>query len=258
MEQGVQRFGVSVPLDSFDAQNFSWRVRLLERLQRFTVRSARLVIAPSGYMREKILSWGVDPTRAVLVYNGIELPVPIHAPDRRPDGFLIVSIGRLVPWKGIDGIIRVLAREKSWRLLVVGDGPQLRRLQLLAEKLGVTRRVEFLGALPRSEALGWASVADTCVLNSTYEGLSHLLIEIMSLGKAIVATRVGGNSEVIVDNASGILIPPGNDDALHRALTMIHDSPETARSFGEEARQRAQDFSIEKTAAATAALLHTL
>jgi len=217
-EQGRQRFGVKEELDQFQTKKYGWRVELLRKLQRFVVRRARLVIAPSKYMQKIVSGWEVSP---VLIYNGIGLPVPTQLPERDP-GFLVVTIARRVPWKGIEALERVVAREKGWQLKVIDT-------------------------LPRAEALGWAKAADAFVLNSTYEGLSHVLLEVMSLGTPIVATAVGGNPELVDDEADGLLIPPKDDEALYRALRRIEAEPEVARARGESARAKAGQFSIERT-----------
>jgi glycosyltransferase involved in cell wall biosynthesis len=138
-----------------------------------------------------------------------------------------------VPWKGFEGLARAVAREKHWNLFIA-EG------------------------LPRPEALGWVKAADAFVINSTYEGLSHALIEAMSLGVPIVATDVGGNPELITDSVEGLLIPPNDDEALHRALQRIVQDPEGARARAEAARAKAGMFSIDHTLEQLGALLKNL
>ena len=105
--------------------------------------------------------------------------------------------------------------------------------------------------------MGWVKIADAFALNSTYEGLSHALIEAMALGTPIVATNVGGNPELI-SGQNGLLIPPKDDDALHAALTQIATHPEEARQRAERAKEKAQQFSIAITIEKLAALLKNL
>ena len=229
-EQARQRFGVTDELDAFQKKYYGPRVILLRLLQKFVVRRARVVIVPSIYMQRIVFGWGA---RSMLIYNGIGLPVPAIEPKGRPGGFLVVSAGRNVPWKGFEGLKRVVGREQNWHLFIA-DG------------------------LPRAEALGWAKVADVFVLNSTYEGLSHQLIEVMSLGTPIVATAVGGNPELITDRVEGLLIPPNNDNALYLALKDIEGNKEAARARGLAARARAGMFSIKHTLDQLAMVLNLL
>src|SRR3989344_2889201 len=229
-EQASGRWGVMDSLDEFQPKSYGWRVGVLRALQKFVVRSARSVVVPSEYMRHIVSGWGVVP---VLIYNGIALPVPVELPKNRSNGFLVVTVGRKVPWKGFEGLARVIGREPSWHLFVA-DG------------------------LPRAQALGWVKTADVFVLNSTYEGLSHVLLEAMSLGTPIVATAVGGNPELITDGIEGLLIPPKDDDALHIALKKIEQDRETARARAEEARIKVARFSIDTTLGKLIDLLQTI
>lgn len=257
-EQGSQRFGAVVSIEEFQGKYFGVRVALLRTIQRFVVRRAYPAVAPSEYLRTLALGWGAKPQRVVRIYNGIAFPVPTEAPRHRPQGFLVVSVGRLVPWKGMDGLIRVIAKESAWRLVLVGDGPGRGELEALAEQLRCGDRVVFAGAVPRPEALGWVKEADAFVLNSSYEGLSHQLIEAMSLRVPIVATQIGGNPELIRDGREGILIPAHDDAALHAAIKSIERDSEGASALAQAAELRSREFSIEHTLAKLTALLKRL
>jgi glycosyltransferase involved in cell wall biosynthesis len=145
----------------------------------------------------------------------------------------VVSVGRRVPWKGFDALERVVAREPAWHLVIVSSAT-------------------------RAQALGWIKAADVFVLNSTYEGLSHQLIEAMSLGTPIVATRVGGNPELIQDGVEGLLIPAQDDEALYRALKKTAEGSDAARAYGVAAQRKAEQFSIERTIEELLNVLKTL
>ncbi|MEK7109467.1 MAG: glycosyltransferase family 4 protein [Patescibacteria group bacterium] len=229
-EQGRQRFGVTDELDAFQTKKYGGRVERMRRIQRFVVRRAAAVIVPSEYMKRVVAGWGVKP---VLIYNGIDLPVQFELPAERPQGFLIVSFGRDVPWKGFDGLRRVAKREPGWVLQIFSE-------------------------LPRVQAMGWLRSADAFVINSTYEGLSHQLLEAMALGTPVVATAVGGNPELITDGETGLLIPPGDDGALYQALKNIEQNKEAALKRAGAAGEKVQGFSIDKTLEQLCGLLKTL
>ena len=232
-EQGSQRFGATVPIDEFQSHYFGVRVALLRAVQKFVVRRALRVIAPSEYLRSLTILWGASPKRVVRIYNGIEFPLPVALPPERPKGFLVVTSARRVPWKGVDRLERVVAMENGWSLFVADT-------------------------LPRAQALGWAKTADVFVLNSSYEGLSHTLIEVMFLGTPIVATSVGGNPELIRDGVDGLLIHAQDDEALHAALKKIEQDRGAALARGRSAMERAKEFSIDKTLDRLVALIKTL
>lgn len=231
-EQGRQRFGVVDDLDAFQKKTYGWRVALLRRVQTAVVRRARTVVVPSEYMKRVVSGW-TNAKNITVIYSSVKLPVPYEEPNERPEGFLVVSTGRRVPWKGFEGIARVVAKEKEWHLCIAEN-------------------------MPRAWALGWVKVADVFVLNSTYEGLSHALIEAMSLGTPVVATAVGGNPELIEDGVDGLLVPAGDDGALHAALKRVETDKDSARARAESARIKVERFSVDATIATLTTLLKTL
>ena len=232
-EQSRQRFGVRDELEVFQHKTYGVRTGLLRAIQKFVVRRARAVVVPSEYMKKNVTRWGINPERIERIYSSIELPPPAVPPANRPQGFLAVSSGRRVPWKGFEGIERVVAREKNWNFFIAEN-------------------------LPREQALGWVAAANVFVLNSTYEGLSHMLVEAMALGTPIVATRVGGNPELIEDKVDGLLVSPGDDDALYAALKSVHNDRPAAKARAEAARATLRRFSIDETIGQLAALLQRI
>jgi len=229
-EQGRQRFGVKDELEDFQTKKYGWKVELLRRIQRFVVRNAKEVVVPSVYMQTIVAQWGA---KAAVIYSSIDLASAYELPNNRPEGFLVVSSGRRVPWKHFDAIERVVARERGWHFF-------------LAENL------------PRGHALGWVKAADVFVLNSTYEGLSHALVEAMALGTPVIATAVGGNPELIEDGIDGLLIPPGDNHALRAALKEVEQNKEAARARAESARAKLKAFSIDTTIGQIADLLKNI
>ncbi len=230
-EQAQQRFGVAENLDEFQKKRYGFRVGVLRAVQRWVVCSAHAVVVPSNYMKDIVLGWGAH--NISVIYSSIDLLPSYTLPQERPEGFLVVSSGRKVPWKGFEGIARVVAREKSWNFF-------------LAE------------GLSREEALGWVKAADVFVLNSTYEGLSHALVEAMALGTPVIATRVGGNPELIQHEVEGLLIPPQDDEALHWALMLVDQDRVAAHARAESAQAKVKQFSIEASLTNIASLLSAL
>ncbi|HQU07457.1 MAG: hypothetical protein B7X04_00545 [Parcubacteria group bacterium 21-54-25] len=227
-EQGRQRFGVTAGLDTFvKTKKVPIAVRFLRKVQTGVAHRARAVIVPSAYLKGIVKNWGIPEEKIHVVYNGVELTESLPTP-KRPKGLLVVSSGRRVPWKGFEALGRVVAREPSWHLHIASD-------------------------VSPGEARGWVRAADVFVLNSTYEGLSHALIEAMMLGTPIIATAVGGNPELIKDGVTGLLVPPGDDDALHAALQQVDHDPAAARTRAAAAQKAAARLTpaamIENTAA---------
>jgi glycosyltransferase involved in cell wall biosynthesis len=110
-------------------------------------------------------------------------------------------------------------------LIVVGEGPERERLHELATSLGVAARVWFTGQVDRSTVMSLLSASDVFILNSTYEGLPHVVIEAMRAGVAVVATDAGGTREVVVPEDTGVLVPQDDPHALRDAVAALLADP---------------------------------
>jgi glycosyltransferase involved in cell wall biosynthesis len=119
---------------------------------------------------------------------------------------------------------------------LIGDGPLRAELEALTADLNLTDRVRFLGS--RDDVAALLVAADVAVLSSRSEGLSLALLEAMAAGKPVVATRVGGNPEVLTDGETGRLVPPADPEALAAALLEVLDQPGQAAALGRAARSR--------------------
>ena len=251
-EQGVQRFGVNESLDEFQKRRYGIRVEILRALQRFVARRAHRIIAPSEYLSNIIRAWTSTTLPITVNYNGIQIPNSIGG---EREASLIVSSGRLVPWKGFPELIDVVIRHSDWRLEILGDGPDRKILQDQVQKNSAETRVRLCGNVSHMDARIMFARASVFVLNSTYEGLSHTLIEAMSTGAPVIATRVGGNPEVIQDGVNGILIEAGDQVGLEKALVRLMSDSALRSRMGSAGKDRAKDFSVDKTIEATASLL---
>jgi glycosyltransferase involved in cell wall biosynthesis len=168
-------------------------------------------------------------------------------------------VGRLVPWKGIPGLIDAVVTLREGfpeaSLTIVGDGPDRTTLEAYAY-INLPDRVIFTGALSHADTLAVIGSSDVFVLNSTYEGLSHLLIEAASLGVPIVATSVGGNPEVVTDGVSGLLVPPGDPEALAKALKRMSTDSTLREKLRAGALESARTFTQESMITGTIEALH--
>ena len=152
-----------------------------------------------GMLKKMAIGWGASENKIKKIHNAVQLPFDICSVEKPLGERWIVSVGRLVPWKGVEGIMRAV-KELSLpdiRLKVVGDGPELGHLERLRDDLGLGEIVEFLGNIPHDSALNYMAAADLVALNSGYEGLSHTLLEARFLGRPAIASRVCGNPEVL-------------------------------------------------------------
>lgn len=256
-EQGRQRFGVKEDLDEFvRTKSVPFPTRLLRLVQTYVARSAAKIIVPSEYLKNIVAAWGIPREQIKVIYNAV-LPEELGAVHEaiatlpRP---LVVTAGRLVPWKHMEGVIDAVARTSGVSLAIIGDGPERAALaQRAGEKLPA--RAALTGALPHARTLAAIKSADVFALNSSYEGLSHLLVEAQTLGVPTVATNVGGNPEVITDGGNGLLVPAGDTQALATAIVRILSDAELRTRLQTAAVESSRRFSTEAMLTATATLM---
>lgn len=143
--------------------------------------------------------------------------------------FTITCIGRLSPEKGLPDLLTaakcLLASHPELKFLIAGSGPLRESLEQQARELGVDRAVNFYGSFPHSDLRKIMAVTDIFVLPSYLEGLPFVIVEAMAYAKPVVATSVGGVTEVVTDQQTGLVVPPGAVESLTRALqTLVEDA----------------------------------
>jgi len=169
---------------------------------------------------------------------------------------MILSVGRAVPKKGYGDLLNALAALPSdldWRFVHVGGGPLLRELKNLAERLGLSGRIEWRGAQPQEQVLALYRQADLFVLASRIaddgdrDGLPNVLMEAQSQAVAVLATRISGIPELIDDGATGMLVEAGDGPALARGLETLIREPALRQRLGEAGRRRIEaKFDMER------------
>jgi glycosyltransferase involved in cell wall biosynthesis len=153
-------------------------------------------------------------------------------------------VGNLIERKGHAVLLHALAAiggrgtHVPWRLAIAGEGVERPRLEALTREYGLTDRVRLLGA--RNDIPDLQAGADVFVMPSLWEGLPLAVLEAMVAGKPIVASRTSGIPEAIEDGRQGVLVPPGDVQALADALWRLMNEPELRASLGRAALERAR------------------
>lgn len=176
----------------------------------------------------------------------------VHRDD--DDGRLFLSVGRLVPQKRFDLLLSAFAKGTGPqdRLVILGEGPRRKPLEVLAQELGLEQRVALPGH--DHDIAGWLARADFFLLSSDYEGVPAVVIEAMAAGVQVIATESSASmSEVLGHGRFGRLVPCGDRDALARAIS----SAEVAHSDVKAARAQAQRFQVEYAAPAYLEIMRT-
>jgi len=255
-EQGVQRFKVKDHLDVFSKKNDDYfvPVLILKKLQKTVAESAEKIIVPSKYFKGVILNWGIDSKKIKVIHSvAEEIPFQGRKKDLRDmlmfDGKIIVSAGRLVPWKGFEALIEItpklVEKYSSFKLLIAGDGPDMKKLSKMVTRKKLDDHIALTGSLEFDVLSKYIRVADVFVLNTNYEGLSHQLLEVMSIGTPIVTTDVGGNPELIDDTKSGLLVRFNNKKELYESITSILDDQSLSEKLVRNAKTKLKNFNAE-------------
>ena len=259
--------------DVNDPEGKRRRYRLLRRAFRplvhhYVALSQHLV----DYLRSGV---GIRPERIAHIYNGVDTSrfrpalngrTPIEgSPFNDPGLFLIGWVGRMQPVKDPASLARAFVRavaqdpsaRRRLRLVLVGDGPRRQEVESILEEGRVSELAWLTG--PRSDVPDVMRGLDCFALPSLAEGISNTILEAMATGLPIVATRVGGNAELIEDGLSGRLVPPADSDALARGLLAYFADPVAARRHGKAGRYRAERrFGLDRMVAEYAQLYERL
>ena len=226
---------------------FQWlKWRLLRR-------AAAVVCVSEALANQARATPGVRAERVLCIHNGIDIA---HFAPRRndslrrvrgigPDVVMVGALGNVRPAKGYEVLVRAIAQCIACglrvRLLIAGDdrNPLAEELRSLAEALGLDDSIEFVGFV--DDAATFLNGLDLLVVSSHTEGFSLAAAQAQACGLAVISTRCGGPEEILEDGVTGVLVPPGDADALHRAIrSLVGDSAARDR-MGTAGRLRAVD-----------------
>ncbi|MCX6026402.1 MAG: glycosyltransferase family 4 protein [Chloroflexi bacterium] len=212
-------------LEGFQTRRQRPRIEMVKSLRAWVTRRAQYVIVPSRFLADIVAQWGVARERVSVIYNAPDLAAAQNIELPPFGGMTLTVVGRLVPHKGIVPLLRVISTIPSVRLLIAGEGPSRDALEKETAGLGLQSRVIFLGSQSREAVAGLLGQANLMVLNSTYEGLPHVVLEAFAAGTPVLATRVGGTPEVVEHGVSGWLISSGDEAELGRAVRLLLEDP---------------------------------
>lgn len=216
---------------------------VLDLLDRRSSRQTAAVCAISEAVRSRCLREGYRTETLHLVRNGVSIPAtPSPAPrNARP---VIAMVGRLRAVKGADLFVRALGLLPEVEGILIGDGEERARIEALIRALPDPRRLKWERT---GDALGAMAQADVVVVPSRQEGLGLVALEAMSLARPVVATSVGGLTEVVEDGVTGILVAPESPETLAGAISTLLEDELRRIAMGHAGRLRVeQHFSLER------------
>jgi len=215
-------------------------------------------IATSIRAKEALILEGADPSKISVLYMGIDLQK--FQPQTKDIGllnklgfkkndFLILSIGRLVWEKGIQDVLksvrRIIKKDSSVKLLIVGDGPMSKQITRLARKMQIEKNIRLIKNFPYQDLPKVHNLADIFVLPSIpvkqwQEQFGMVFIESMACAKPVISTLSGSISEVIKD--AGILVPPADSYELSKKIELLYENKNLRIELGAKARRRTLDL----------------
>ena len=241
-ERATNKGWVKETFEEFQERAHGLKIRFLKTLRTFCTRRASAVIVPSRYLGRAVAGWGVPERKTVVIYNAVDAVSSAPCSIPLAVRVKVITAGRLVSWKRVDLLIETLSQCPEAGLVIVGDGPERGRLEQLVRSRQLGERVYFAGQRNRQETVSFMAACDLFVLNSTYEGFPHVVLEAMSAGLPVVATAVGGTPELVRDGENGLLIEPLADDSLFRSLQKLVASSDQRRRLATAARQTIQMY----------------
>jgi glycosyltransferase involved in cell wall biosynthesis len=215
-ERSRRRGLVEGDVDEFQRRRRGPTVMLLRLARDVELRRAAHVFTPSAYLRSLALSWGVPRERVSVLPN----PVPTlgELPEVRRNGRTLAFAGRLTAQKSLERALEAVAGAEGVRLVIAGEGPERPVLERRADELGISARVEFVGAQPRQRVVELFRSADATILSSSWENFPHTVVEALAVGTPVLAMEAGGVGEVVHDEVNGLLVRAGDTAALADAV----------------------------------------
>ena len=239
------------------------------RLSRAKYRQVDRFICASSAIGAILEHDGIPASRIVTVHEGVDLqhvadapPVSLHETFWLPHGApVVLNVAALVPHKGqrylIDAFASVVRAVPDARLVILGQGELHESLVKQVHRLGLDKHVLLPGF--RTDVLSLMKTADIFVMSSTMEGLGTSLLDAMGCARPIVATDTGGIPEVVVDEETGLLVPPKDANALAAALVALLQDEDRARRYATAGYERVhRRFSVDHMVAETASVYEQL
>jgi glycosyltransferase involved in cell wall biosynthesis len=214
------------------------------------------VIAVSEAVAESVRAYATGPV--TVIPNGVDMEV-FQPRARRDDRELrLVFVGRLIANKGpdvaLDAFLRVEKVFPEARLTMVGDGPMRSRLEHVVNQKGIAGKVEFLGT--RTDVAEILGDSDMFVRPSLVEGMPLTVLEAMATALPVIVCDVGGVSEIVSNEVTGFVVPPGSPDAVAEAMALLLDDEQRRQRMGAAGLDRVREgYSWDVAAAATERLL---
>lgn len=266
-ERAIGAGKTSLLLNDFQRAPRGGFAKVLHTIQFQVCKGAHAIIVPSEYLGQIVQGWGIPQEKIRVIYNGTDFtPSPLIKEEAKKKlgitGNIILSAGRLVPWKGFRMLIKIVPKLASvnqfFHIIILGDGPDRKNLESMVRNMGLERKVRLDGKKSRAELAEYLVAADLFVLNTGYEGFSHQVLEVMAAGVPLITTNAGGNKEIIHQGQNGFMVRYNDEFNLVEVIRTLWNSSEIQERLIAEGKKTAAYFSVEKMFDETTYLLTTI
>ena len=222
--------------------------RIGKKIALSILKRADFITAVSKGLVLELLDWGIDEKKVRLVPNGVDSTAfsPKDPVNTKEDlDFIsnmkhVLFVGRLAPVKGVEYLIQaipaVIKGFKRVHFVIVGDGDSTHALQKLAEQLKINEYINFVGRQPHEKIAEYMAISDILVLPSLSEGLPVTVLEAMACGLPVIATRVGGIPEIVLDGVTGYVVPPKSPKEISDKISLLLKNPNQCKAMGQSGK----------------------
>jgi glycosyltransferase involved in cell wall biosynthesis len=209
-------------IDEFQNRKYDWKTELRRTIQKKVCEKANKIIVPSEFLKKIVIGWGIEEEKIKVIYNTFSGIEDVEA--KNVDNDIIISAGRPEPWKGFDTLKEIMPG-------LLKENPKF--------KLMIEHK------MPHRELMAYFKASKVFVLNTGYEGLSHMLLEAMACGLPIVTTNVCGNPEVITDGENGLLVEYNDKEQLKSAILRVWRDEGLRNKFIQNGYKTLEKFRLE-------------
>lgn len=255
---------------TFQENEYSSFIEKRKKIRKKILINSDKIVVASYFLKNLAQKIGVAEEKIKIIYNSIDFLEDKASSVSREElkkelslqGRVILTNARLTVWKGIDMLIELMPQlmEKYGQIqfIVVSEGPERANLEQLTHRLELEDNVSFVGIVNRQRVIDYLKIADVFVLNTNYEGMSHVLLEAMKVGTPIITTKAGGNPETIKDKETGLLVDYRNKKQWLEAINLILDNPDLAERLVSQAKKDLKRFSWPKLIQKTISVFESL
>jgi len=210
-------------IETFQNKKYDFSTELRRKIQKFVCKHADKIIVPSEFLKKIVGGWGIDENKIEVIYNAFAGVGNIK--PQKLAGDVIISAGRPEPWKGFDTLNEIMPA-------LLKENPRFKLI--IATKM------------PHYELMGYFKTSKMFVLNSGYEGFSHIILEAMACGLPVITTNVCGNPEIIKDRENGLLVEYNSKNRLKEAILKLWKDKELQKKFIENGYKTLEKFRLEE------------